>query len=77
MPGYGSLRELAREVLDIADAGLKARARTNAIGETEQGFLQPLREIVSTGKTPAEVLLDLYAKEWDGDLSKIYGAMSF
>jgi glutamate--cysteine ligase len=77
VPGYGSLRDLAREVLDIADAGLKARARTNAIGETEQGFLQPLREIVSTGKTPAEILLDRYAKEWNGDLSKIYGAMSF
>jgi glutamate--cysteine ligase len=32
---------------------------------------------VSTGKTPADVLLDRYNKEWAGDLSKIYGAMSF
>ena len=49
------LLDLAREVLAIADAGLKARDRRNAIGETEQGFLDPLREVVRSGKVPAEV----------------------
>ncbi|CAN5210475.1 glutamate--cysteine ligase [soil metagenome] len=76
-PRGRTLRELGKAVLDIADAGLKARNRTNGIGDTEQGFLDPLREIVSSGKVPAQRLLDKYHGEWNGDLSRIYGEMSF
>ncbi|MFM9978988.1 MAG: glutamate--cysteine ligase [Sphingomonadaceae bacterium] len=76
-PGGGDLRTLARQVLAIADAGLKARNRQNSIGDTEQGFLDPLREIVSSGKVPAQRLLDLYHGQWAGDLSRVYDAMSF
>ncbi len=76
-PGGGTLRELAREVLAIADAGLKSRARLNAIGESEQGFLDPLREIVASGKVPAQRLLDKYHGEWGGDLSRVYEEVSF
>ncbi len=76
-PGGGSLRDLSRIVLDIADAGLKARNRQNAIGDTEQGFLDPLREIASSGKVPAQRLLDKYHGEWGGDVSKVYDEMSF
>jgi glutamate--cysteine ligase len=76
-PGGGTLRDLAREVLRIADAGLKARARLNSIGESEQGFLDPLHEIVSSGKVPAQRLLDKYHGEWGGDLARIYEEMSF
>ncbi len=76
-PGGGTLHALAREVLDIADAGLKARDRRNAIGETEQGFLEPLREIVRTGKVPAQRLLDHYHGDWAADLSRVYDEMSF
>jgi glutamate--cysteine ligase len=49
----------------------------NGIGESEQGFLDPLREIVSSGKVPAQRLLDKYHGEWGGDLSRVYGDMSF
>jgi glutamate--cysteine ligase len=76
-PSGESLQELGRRVLDIADAGLKARARLNSIGENESGFLDPLREVVARGKTPAEVLLDRYHGEWGGDVSRVYGEMSF
>jgi glutamate--cysteine ligase len=76
-PGGGTLHDLAREVLRIADAGLKARARLNSIGESEQGFLDPLHEIVSSGKVPAQRLLDKYHGEWGGDLSRVYDEMSF
>jgi glutamate--cysteine ligase len=76
-PRGRSLRDLGKIVLDIADAGLKARNRINAIGDTEQGFLDPLREIISSGKVPAQRLLDSYNGEWNGDLSRIYGEMSF
>jgi glutamate--cysteine ligase len=72
VPGRGSLRELAGEVLAIARAGLNARARLNAAGDNESGFLAPLDEIVATGKVPAQVLLDKFHGEWGGDISRVY-----
>ncbi|HEY0311526.1 MAG TPA: glutamate--cysteine ligase [Allosphingosinicella sp.] len=76
-PSGENLRDLGERVLAIADAGLKARNRLNSIGENESGFLDPLREIVARGKTPAEMLLDRYHGEWGGDVSHVYDEMSF
>lgn len=77
LPGGGTLRDIAPRVLDIARGGLSARARLNEAGDNETGYLQPLDEIIATGKTPAERLLDLYHGAWGGDLSRIYGEKSF
>lgn len=77
LPGGGRLRDIAAEVLDIAGAGLSARARLNKAGDNESGFLDPLREIVRTGKVPAQVLLDRYEGAWGGDVSRVYGEESF
>ena len=75
--GGGKLRDIAGQVLDIAGAGLSARARFNRAGDNETGFLDPLREIVRSGKVPAEVLLDRYNGAWNGDVSKVYDEASF
>jgi glutamate--cysteine ligase len=64
-------------VLDIAAAGLTRRARLNSAGDNEGGFLDPLREVVATGMTPADRLLDKYYNEWNGDVGRIYEEMSF
>ena len=72
VPGGGTLHDIAREALAIARSGLAARARLNASGDNETGFLDPLHEIVSRGETPAERLLRLYHGEWGGDLSRVY-----
>ncbi len=77
VPGGGTVHDLARIVLDIAAQGLTRRGRLNSAGDSESGFLDPLNEIVASGKTPAERLLDLYHGEWQGDLSRIYSEMSF
>ncbi|SIN59649.1 glutamate--cysteine ligase [Parasphingorhabdus marina DSM 22363] len=77
IPGGRKLLDLAGEVLDIASAGLTARGRLNTSGDNETGFLDPLRDVVAKGKSPAQQLLDLYHGEWNGDLSKIYPEMSF
>ena len=77
LPGGGKLRDIAGEVLDIAGAGLNARARTNASGDNESGFLDPLREIVRTGKVPAQLLLDKYGAEWAGDVCQLYEGSRF
>ncbi|MFC3672613.1 glutamate--cysteine ligase [Novosphingobium pokkalii] len=77
LPGGGTLRDIAPRVLDIARSGLAARGKLNAAGDNETGYLLPLDEIVASGKTPAERLLDLYNGAWSGDLSQIYAAKSF
>ena len=77
LPGGGTLRDIAGQVLDIAHAGLAARARLDAGGSNETGFLDPLREIIRTGKVPAQTLLDRYHGAWNGDVSKIYEEMRF
>ena len=75
--GRGTLRDLAREVLAIADAGLRSRARLNSMGATEQGFLAPLHQIVDSGQTPAERMLEAYRRRWGGDLAPLYAEESF
>jgi glutamate--cysteine ligase len=77
VPGGGTVHDLARTVLDIASAGLTRRARLNSAGDNESGFLDPLNEIVASGRTPAERMLDRYHGDWHGDVSKIYSEMSF
>lgn len=77
IPGGGTLRDIAGTVLDIAHAGLAARARLNLSADNETGFLDPLREIVRSGKVPAQVLLDRYNGEWAGDITRVYGEASF
>ena len=75
--GGGKLRDIAGRIVEIASAGLTGRARLNSSGDNESGFLDPLREVIASGKTPAEVLLDKYHGPWGGDLSRIYDDMSF
>ena len=77
VPGGGTVHDLAGTVLDIAAAGLTRRARLNSAGDNEGGFLDPLNEIVASGKTPAERLLDRYYGDWHGDVSHVYSEMSF
>ncbi len=76
-PRGRTFQQLGKEILQIASAGLSARARLNGAGDSEQGYLDPLYEVVASGKTPAEKLLERYHGEWNGDLSKIYDEMSF
>jgi glutamate--cysteine ligase len=77
LPGGGKLRDVAGAVLDISAQGLSARARFNSSGDNESGFLDPLREIVRTGKVPAQVLLDRFNGEWGGDISRVYEEAKF
>ncbi|MFL6748425.1 MAG: glutamate--cysteine ligase, partial [Sphingomicrobium sp.] len=77
VPGGGTVHELAREVLDIATAGLRERAELSPAGDNEGGFLDPLRDVVASGKTFADRLLDRYHGEWQGDLSHVYEEFSF
>lgn len=71
--------DLAREVVAISEAGLKARARPGAGGlvPDETHFLDALKETVETGRAPADELLAHYHGDWHGDLSRIYAEYSY
>ena len=72
VPGGRTLQDLGKDVLAIARSGLTARARLNTGGDNETGFLQTLDEIVESGKSPAQRMLDRYHGEWGGDISRVY-----
>jgi len=58
------LGSIAAEALAIARSGLQARARRDANGRDETGYLQPLEAIVAAGRTRAEALLAEYEGPW-------------
>jgi len=72
-----TVHELAREMLAISRAGLRARASKDAGGMTEDGFLQPLLDLVERGYTRAEELLRRWKVEWNGDLSRLFTEYNF
>src|SRR3954471_11023179 len=76
-PDGESMRDFAGRVLDISAAGLTRRAKLNSAGDNEGGFLDPLRDVVATGMTPADRLLVRYNGPWNGDVSHIYEEFSF
>jgi glutamate--cysteine ligase len=76
-PDGRTMVDLAGDVLDIAAGGLTRRARLNSAGDNEGGFLDPLRDVVAMGMTPADRLLARYHGEWRGDVSHIYEEFSF
>ena len=68
------MHDLARELVAISEAGLKARAKPGAGGliPDETHFLNALKESIESGQTPADELLAKYHGEWGGDLTRIY-----
>ena len=72
IPGGRKLKDIAREVLDIAQGGLSARARLNGAGDNETGYLGELYEIAESGIVPAQRLLDKFNGEWGGDIARVY-----
>ena len=64
--------ELASEALKIAAAGLKSRAMLDDKGQDETKFLAPLQEIVASGKTHADIMLEKYHTEWGRDISHVF-----
>jgi glutamate--cysteine ligase len=68
---------LAKRMLDISSAGLMRRAAQDSAGMTEDGFLNPLRELVDRGYTRAEELLRRFHGDWQGDLAPLFREYNF
>ena len=60
------LRDVAREALDIARAGLARRGRSDAGNRDETVYLAPLDEIVADGRVPAQRWIERFNGAWRG-----------
>jgi glutamate--cysteine ligase len=59
------LTAVAERMVDLADGGLERRRRLDGRGRDERVHLARLRNLVSHGKTPADVLLEGMDREKD------------
>jgi glutamate--cysteine ligase len=70
--GSGTVRDIARDMLAIAEDGLRARHRLDAQGRDETIYLAPLHEIINGGRTQAEHWLERFNGDWNGDVTRIF-----
>ncbi len=68
----GTVLDIARTTIELAAAGLKARGHNDLVSGDESIFLEPLADIVRSGKTAAESLLESYHGKWGGDVSPVF-----
>ena len=69
--------ELSKEFIAISKEGLRIRRILDSAGQDETGYLEVLEEIVSTGKTPAEVMLDNFNGKWERDINELIKDLSY
>ena len=70
--GSQNIHQVAKQLIEIAEIGLKSRGRMNKDGEDERTFLTPLKTIVSSGLSQADIVSGLYYHEWKEDINKVY-----
>ena len=66
------LLDIAREVVAISRAGLKARDRRNGDDVDESIFLAPLEETLAKKATLADDMLSLYHGRWGGSIEPVF-----
>ncbi|WP_135081802.1 glutamate--cysteine ligase [Terasakiella sp. SH-1] len=64
--------DIAMDVLDIAQGGLKRRGNLNLSGQDESKFLEPLYKIAESGETQAEIMLKEFETRWKGDIDQVF-----
>ncbi|KAF5938614.1 hypothetical protein HYC85_022873 [Camellia sinensis] len=67
----GLLKHVAEDVVRFAKDGLERR------GFKEIGFLNEVAEVVRTGVTPAEKLLELYHGKWGGSVDPVFEELQY
>ncbi len=73
----GTLRDIARETVALAESGLKRRALLDRSGEDERKALAPLLETIEDGRSPADRLLALYDGPWQRDIDRVFDTQAF
>ena len=73
----GSVRDIAHEVLKLSRQGLRNRRRLNPRSQDETIYLAPLEDIVASGKTCADDLLERYHGRWRGHIEPLFTEFAF
>jgi glutamate--cysteine ligase len=68
----GTVRDLARDMITIAQVGLRGRAIHNVQGDDETIHLAPLFSLVEGEPTQAESWLSRFHGAWNGDVTAIF-----
>jgi glutamate--cysteine ligase len=69
------VRELARELVDIAEQGLERQCTGTA--ESEAMYLERLRDMVRRGRCPADVLIEKWDTVWNRDARRLVEGSSY
>jgi glutamate--cysteine ligase len=67
-----SLREIGRDVLAIARAGLARRVRKNEAGRDETLYLDPLDKFIATGRVASQDWIARFDGEWGGSVDPVF-----
>jgi glutamate--cysteine ligase len=73
----GTVLDVARQAVAIAQQGLAGRALLDGKGRDERIYLDPLAEIVAEGVAPAEEILARYNGPWKGSTKPLYVDYAF
>jgi glutamate--cysteine ligase len=72
-----TVRDVARDMLSIARAGLSARARLDGAGRDEGLYLDPLDAIAETGQTLADRMLASYHGNWRESVDPVFEEFAY
>jgi len=67
----GPVLEVARELVQLSEAGLRRIAAHNSRGETEELFLEPVQRILDRGSSPARAALEHWEGPWNAQVSRL------
>mgnify|MGYP002832778840 FL=1 len=73
----GTMGDIAREAVAIAQRGLARRAYLDGQDRDEAMYLDQLAEIAETGITPAEQLLSLYHGRWNQSVDPVFHEFAY
>ena len=68
----GTVLDVAGTMVQLAESGLKRRARLTRKGDDESKALAPLIETVADGQSPSDRLLAAYHGPWQGDIDRVF-----
>ncbi|MEW6272891.1 MAG: glutamate--cysteine ligase [Thermodesulfobacteriota bacterium] len=71
------VQDLARELLDIAEEGLRRQDRRDARGESEAIYLERARDYARSGKSPAERVLERWTSAWRRDVDDLVALTAY
>ncbi len=74
----GEVRDVARQMVAIAQAGLKRRRRLDRAGESDEShFINALAEFVESGRCPAQEKLEKFHGAWGGKIDPLFTEYAF